>query len=381
MDDRRHGLRGRDLRAEHDAGRDRVTEWLLQHAGTDYPAGLKARYTQGTDLVGTDGKELLSEIRTWAIANGNSFANEYDVAKAIQTYLHGPSFVYSTDISSEMPRCAGLSTVDCFAYIRTGFCEQYATTMTMLMRMAGYPARYVLGYLPGAIDPHTLVDQVTSQQKHAWVEVFFPTYGWITFDPTGGGVGVPTVLAPGSAVVATPTPNVSSSPEASGTEPSASQSEAPDQTAGQTVNDGNPPIILVPAILVLIIMLSLFVLWRRRSRRLEDPVTVYRGVVKLASRLGYRPRPTQTVYEYTGMLAEVVPQARDSLGVVAAATVEVTYGKRQISGERLVFLATAHQAIRQALLRMAIRMPRLRLRRKVASDQIEGEGVSGHDPS
>ena len=36
-----------------------------------------------------------------------------------------------------MPHCTGISTVDCFAYIKKGFCEQYATTMTMLMRIEG----------------------------------------------------------------------------------------------------------------------------------------------------------------------------------------------------------------------------------------------------
>ena len=65
---------------------------------------------------------------------------------------------------------------------------------------------------------------------------------------------------------------------------------------------------------------------------------MYRGMVRLASRLGYRPRPTQTVYEYTGMLADVVPGARDSLGVVATATVEVAYGRRRL-GSRAAGLA------------------------------------------
>jgi hypothetical protein len=61
-----------------------------------------------------------------------------------------------------------------------------------------------------------------------------------------------------------------------------------------------------------------------------------------------------------GMLADIVPQARDSLGIVATATVEVTYGKRQLSTERLVFLATADRLIRRALLKLAVRRPRLR---------------------
>jgi len=355
-----------------------LTEWRLQHAGTNYPPGLQARYTQGTDAVKSDGSNLLKEIENWAHASGNAFANEYDVAKAIQSYLHSSAFTYNTDITGLMPRCTGLSTVDCFAYVREGFCEQYATTMAMLMRMKGYPARYVLGYLPGAIDEHTLVQQVTSQQKHAWVEVYFPTYGWIPFDPTGGGVGRPTVLQPGSAVTATPTPvptvDIPGTHGPGG--PSASASPEPGG-AGTTGNSGGLGLLLVSGILVAVIILALFVLWWRRPRRLEGPESVYRNVVKLATRVGYKPAPTQTVYEYTGMLADVVPVARDSLGVVAVATVEAIYGKRQIGSERLTSLAAAHEIIRRALLRLAIRMPRLRRRQTRPGGLAGRKGGSG----
>jgi Transglutaminase-like superfamily/TgpA N-terminal domain/Domain of unknown function (DUF4129) len=346
-------------------GGTNLTEWRLQHAGTTYPPGLQARYTQGAGLVGADGKALLTEIESWAQANGNSFSNEYDVGKAIQDYLQSNRFQYNSDISALMPRCTGLSTVDCFALIRQGFCEQYATTMTMLMRMQGYPARYVLGYLPGALNPHTNVQQVTSQQKHAWVEVFFPGFGWIPFDPTGGGVGRPTQLEPGSAV--TPSPIITPTPGHVGTGRPVSPTPVSPAGAGSTQSTGSPAIMLVSLILGLVVLLALFVLWRRRPRRLDAPDTVYRNVVRLASRLGYKPQPTQTIYEYTGMLAEVVPQARDSLGAVAMATVEVTYGKRRLSTERLVFLATAQQLIRRALLKLAIRRPRLRGRGRGAA--------------
>ena len=333
-----------------------LTEWRLRQAGIAYPPGLLQRYTQGASLVGGDGQKLLTEIQVWAKSQGNSFSNEYDVAKAVQTYLHSDRFTYNTDISSQMARCAGPSTVDCFASIRQGFCEQYATTMTMLMRMQGYPARYVQGYLPGAIDPNSLVQQVTNQQKHAWVEVYFPSYGWITFDPTGGSVGQPTVLVPGSAVTSSPTPAATSDPAA---RPSSRPSRGPsDQQGGSTTSDDSgAATVIVPFVLMAILVLALFVLWRRRLKSLDEPDAVYRSVVRLASRLGYKPAPTQTVYEYAGMLANVVPKARESLGVVATAAVEVTYGRHVMGAERLVGLASAQKTVRRALFRLVWRLP------------------------
>jgi len=333
-----------------------LTEWRLRQAGSTYPPGLVATYTQGAGQVGTEGRNLLTEIQTWAESQGNTFNTEYDVAKAVQTYLHSDRFTYNTDIASQMQqRCQGLSTVDCFATIRQGFCEQYATTMTMLMRVKGYPARYVLGYLPGSIDPNSLVQQVTNQQKHAWVEVFFPTYGWIPFDPTGGP-GQPTVLVPGTA--AGSSPPSAASPFA-GTSPSPRRGRGPSdlEGPGTTSSDSGAPMVLVLLLLLAIVALALFVLWRRRMRRLNEPDKVYRNIVRLASRIGYKPAPTQTVYEYTGMLADVVPRARESLGVVAMAAVEVTYGRHVLRAERLAALASAQKMVRRALFRLVWRLP------------------------
>ncbi|MGA3056836.1 MAG: transglutaminase domain-containing protein [Candidatus Limnocylindrales bacterium] len=337
-----------------------LTEWRLRNAGGDYPPGLLGRFTQGASLVGSNGQNLLAQITDWAHSQGNGFDNEYDAARAIQDYLRSDRFTYTSDITAEMPKCGGLSTVDCFALVKRGFCEQYATTMTMLMRMAGYPARYVLGYLPGAIAQNTLLQQVTGQQKHAWVEVYFPTYGWIPFDPTGG-VGQPTVLPPGSAVAPTPTPAVSLSPEGTAARPTGPAGGG--EGAVPPSGDGGLVGLLIPSTAGGVVAFGLLLLWLRRPRPLGRPESVYRSVVKLASRLGYPPQPTQTVYEYTGMLADVVPQARESLGIVATAAVEVTYGKQQLSSERLVFLSTAHRLVRQALLRLAFKWPRLRGRK------------------
>ena len=335
-----------------------LTESQLQNAGGGFPPGLLATYGQGTDLVGDEANNLLDEIRAWAHANDLPFTSEYDVAKQIQNYLRGTDggFVYNANIQDIVAKCTGLSTVDCFAKYRQGFCQQYATTMTMLMRMDHFPARYVLGYLPTRPDPHSLIEQVTRQQQHAWVEVYFPKYGWVPFDPTGGSVGLPTVLPPGSPVSPPASPSLPVVPSGGGASPSRSVS-AGAATTGGTSGDSTGAALLVTTGASGALLLAFLVLRRRRPRRLEGPDSVYRGIVRLASRLGYRPEPTQTVYEYTGMLAERVPRARDSLSVVATATVEVTYGRRKLAADRLQAISVARTRIRRALLRLAFRLP------------------------
>jgi hypothetical protein len=348
-----------------------LTEWQLEHAGSVYPPGLLERFTQGTDTLGKQAKALLTDIEAWAKANGNPFDNAYDVSKAVQDYLRSPdNFKYNPNITDLMPRCTGLSTVDCFALIRQGFCQQYATTMTMLVRMAGYPARFINGFLPGKVAENTFIQQVTLQQAHAWVEVFFPGFGWIPFDPTGGP-GQPTILPAGEAVAPTPTPTIgpSASAELAGPTPS---SNGGGGTTTPAQDGGSAAPILIPLAFLIVIGLLAFTVWRRRPRRPDPPETVFRRVVWLASRLGYRPRPTQTVYEYAGMLARVVPTARDSLGVVATATVEVQYGNRQLSGPELSVLAKAQGIVERALLKLFIRLPRF-LRRS----RDGGQGRSG----
>ena len=339
-------------------GSNGLTASKLESAGGNFPPGLLNTYTQGTDKVGDDANSLLEEIRAWANANGLPFTSEYDVAKQVQDYLRGTDggFVYNANIQDIVAKCTGLSTVDCFAKYRQGFCQQYATTMTMLMRMENFPARYVLGYLPTTPDPHSLIEQVTRQQQHAWVEVYFPTYGWVPFDPTGGSVGVPTNLPQGSPASPSQSPSSTPTRNAGSAHPTSSTSAgATTTTPGGGDNRGAA--LLVAGILAAILLLALFVLARRRPRRLEGPDAAYRSIVRLASRLGYRPEPTQTVYEYTGMLAERVPRARDPLGVVATAAVEVTYGRRKLGADRLQAISVARTRIQRALLRLAFRLP------------------------
>ena len=68
---------------------------------------------------------------------------------------------------------------------RSGFCESYASSFTVLMRAAGIPARIVTGYQGGELNP--LGDYLIVRQRdaHAWTEVWLPDRGWVRVDPTG----------------------------------------------------------------------------------------------------------------------------------------------------------------------------------------------------
>ncbi len=77
--------------------------------------------------------------------------------------------------------------VECFAIIKQGYCEYYASTMAVILRDLDIPTRLVEGYQRGEEDVEAGVRRVKQSDAHAWVQVYFPRYGWVDFDPTGGG--------------------------------------------------------------------------------------------------------------------------------------------------------------------------------------------------
>ena len=70
--------------------------------------------------------------------------------------------------------------------LQKGYCDYYATSMMVLARAAGLPARMVIGYSSGSYDVGLEVYVVTEAQAHSWVEIYFPDYGWVEFEPTAG---------------------------------------------------------------------------------------------------------------------------------------------------------------------------------------------------
>jgi len=84
-----------------------------------------------------------------------------------------------------LPPRLGANPTDEFLFeTRRGFCEHFASSFAVLMRLAGIPSRVVLGYLGGEPNRIGGYHMVWQSDAHAWIEVLIPDRGWVRVDPT-----------------------------------------------------------------------------------------------------------------------------------------------------------------------------------------------------
>jgi transglutaminase-like putative cysteine protease len=159
----------------------------LRATGQDYPLDVSRLYLyQGTENEKL--QDLTNEIITQASAT-----NPYDKVEALRQWV-SQRCTYTLDARA-VPNKS--DAVDFFLNeSKEGYCDLYATALTMLCRYAGVPARLVTGFAPG-----TLMDGsgprkylLRGSDLHAWTEVYFAGYGWIPFDATQDAPG--TYVAP-----------------------------------------------------------------------------------------------------------------------------------------------------------------------------------------
>jgi hypothetical protein len=147
----------------------------LRQDTTNYPPDLRLTYLQ---LPPLDPRipALAAKITTGA-------RTPYDKAAAIENYLHA-HYGYTLDLRGD----PGTDPLAYFLFQkRAGHCEYFATAMAVLLRVSGVPSRYVTGFLPGEYNDVGGDYIVRARDAHSWVEVYFPSYGWVPFDPTPPG--------------------------------------------------------------------------------------------------------------------------------------------------------------------------------------------------
>ena len=340
------------VRVEGDETAGAITANKLKAAGQVYPQDIIDRYL-GFDpsVIGEDAQKLLDDVKAAA------GSNPYDLTVALRNELQSRDFTYVEDVRRN--DCGNRSElVECFVHFREGYCQHYSSTMAILLRAAGIPTRWVQGYLPGVRDRVTGIEIVGNDRAHAWVEVYFPTYGWVMFDPTGGDRSVAEDPIEGS-----PVPSASPSARPSLVVPSGRDQEGPSRRPGtlppgtsppNTPGLGGPLVIVTLVVLGAVGLIAAFA-WRRGPRGPTTPDGAFGGVARLAARFGFGPRPTQTAYEYAAALGDVLPNVRPELHTVATAKVEVAYGRRALGDDQLRAVRDAYRRLRVSLLRLAFR--------------------------
>jgi transglutaminase-like putative cysteine protease len=144
----------------------------LRRASSDYPASVRFAYLKLPALDPRIG-QLAAQIVTTA-------GNNYDRAAAIERYLR-TSFSYTLDPMAIEAR----DPVGSFLFkSKQGYCEYFASAMAVMLRTQGIPARLVNGFQTGSYNRVGNDFVVRARDAHSWVEVYFPEYGWVPFDPT-----------------------------------------------------------------------------------------------------------------------------------------------------------------------------------------------------
>jgi transglutaminase-like putative cysteine protease len=261
----------------------------------------------------------------------------YAKARAISNWFADPTngFVYSLKTTSGD---SGNDLVD-FLQNRSGYCQQYAAAMGVMLRAAGVPARLVLGYMHPA--PNRIGNfSITTFDAHAWVEAYFPGIGWIPFDPTptaGLDGGRKTDLPWAQHVypsnsVQVPNTRTNSAGSAHRSSQSAGRTTAPGATAPAQSGSNGPLIWLGGTVLVLALLgltPGAVRAVRRRRRvlagRRGDADALWAELSDTAVDLGYVWSPARSPRQVSTWLARDAGDSAPALAALAVAVEQRRY--------------------------------------------------------
>jgi transglutaminase-like putative cysteine protease len=261
--------------------------------------------------------DLPESIRQTALEVTADAETNFDKALALQDYFRNGDFEYS----ELAPVDEGFDGDDAqiiarFLVVKKGYCVHFSSSMAVMARSLGIPARVAVGFTPGtyagnADGPSYLV---TTDDLHAWPELFFTGIGWVRFEPTPGigstpaFAGQPSTNTNAPDPSNSPTPEPSSSPSLNPPRPtptptvSPSSGASPEEAAAtSTLFTG----VIIGGVVLLVLLPLLPALvrgLRRRSRfsrvrRRGDPFAAWREIVDTAVDLGYDVNSTGTPRE------------------------------------------------------------------------------------
>jgi transglutaminase-like putative cysteine protease len=328
--DRTYSIAVRAVRGGHASDKYTVTSYIsvadkaaLRRVSTTYPDYIRQKYLQ---LPST----LPQRVRDLAHKVAGEQTDAYDKAEMVESYLR-TTYRYAPTVRAPP---AGRDPVDFFLFdLKEDFCEYFASSMVVMLRELGVPARVVEGYTAGTLDPSTGKFQVKELDAHAWVEVYFPQYGWIEFEPTPSQAPIFRVdsEAIGGSAGGGDDNTTGTSPIDRGEKDLNATGDSPDEGQGfgdSVVSavqnfDPRPVAALVGAMLLLLLLAFARFQLRFRGQPVVD--SVWGKARLLASYAGFAVDPSQTTYEYAAMLGDAVPDAKSPIQDIAEARVRDRY--------------------------------------------------------
>ena len=328
----------------------------LKAAGEDYETYISDHYLQLPPSLPTRVRDLAATVTVDA-------ETPFDKAHAIQDFLRGPNFRYEQDIEEPPIDADG---VDHFLFeSRTGYSDYFASSMAVMLRAAGVPSRLAAGYAPGEFDQESGLRFVRDSDSHGWVQVYFPDYGWIDFEPTPEWPLHSRDLLPEPAPG--PFGDVSGSPisiDDLDIEELLALDEDAQGTSSflglPTVTDSrvNPLRYLLPLAIIagaaavmwfigLLVWLASLV----RTPRVERP---YAKMGRLGTLAGVRRRLHVTPIEYAAAVAVGSPKIAAATEKIGRAFARRRYGGHQPSEEEREELETAWKSMRLSLVGKAL---------------------------
>ena len=168
----------------------------LQTVSTQFPASIRPDLLVGGRVMTTWPKAVQSpdlaidpalvaaSNHVWTASKADSDTTEWAAVADVEAYFRSRPFVYdlTPKFTKNSPVLAQFMSTG-----HHGYCQMFSGSMALVLRLHGIPARVAVGFTTGQ-SPSTANAPyvVTDRDAHSWVEVYYPGYGWLPFDPTPG---------------------------------------------------------------------------------------------------------------------------------------------------------------------------------------------------
>ncbi|HIF43797.1 MAG TPA: hypothetical protein EYQ67_06615 [Dehalococcoidia bacterium] len=322
----------------------------LQTAGEEYPAWVSDRYLQLPP-------DLPVRVNDLAASTTSGWATPYEKAKVVENYLRN-NYPYNLRVD---PPPFGVDGVDHFLFgLGEGYSEYFGSTMAVMLRTVGVPARLAVGYTTGDRVEGREIYAVTDSHSHAWVEVYFPRFGWIPFEPTPGK-NLPRLYQPGledqeilgtGAILAELLDEgcLDESDDCFDPEDASATLDLVSSSSDESSVLRYWPWLLMVIAGLTVVGGSLTLIWRRFLATPNNPRVAFRRMNTLASLAAAGQVEYQTPYQFGSNLQQVLPSHSNPVSLIVSAYVRNRYGNKDTTASERRVLAVAWQKIRLPML-------------------------------